>query len=292
MSQNYHTFRSRNGDFSYIAWGGSGPLAHFSHATGFCAETYSPIAEKLCRGLRVVGMDDRGHGRTTAPANPRNLKDWNVFADDLERFFAYLGEPVIAMGHSRGAVASLLLAVRRPDMISALILIDPTILPFSWMWWWFLAKKAGLARFVPIAARAARRNPFWPDRETILNAYQARRPFRSWQKGFLEGYIAGGTLNTDDGRIRLSCTPAWESRCFAVCSHDIWGKIPQIQQPTLILYGRESDTFLASAVKRFHAKAPHAVIKGFDNTTHFVPMERPDETVDAIFCFLKEQHLT
>ena len=31
---------------------------------------------------------------------------------------------------------------------------DPTILPFSWMWLWFLAKKTGLARLAPIAARA------------------------------------------------------------------------------------------------------------------------------------------
>jgi len=291
VSPIYHTFEGLGGEFSYIDWGGSGLLAHLSHATGFCSQTYTPIAEKLCRRLWVVGMDDRGHGRTTAPANPRNLKDWNVFADDLERLFAYLGEPVIAMGHSRGAVASLLLAVRRPDLIRALILIDPTILPFSWMWWWFLAKKAGLARFVPIAARAGRRNPFWPDRETILNAYRARHPFRFWQKGFLDGYIAGGTLDTDDGRIRLSCTPAWESRCFAVCSHDIWGKISRMQQPTLILYGKESDTFLAPAVKRFQTKAPHAVIRGFDNTTHFVPMERPDQTVEAIFPFLKEKRL-
>lgn len=291
MREDNHTFKTPGGDFSYIDWGGSGPLAHFSHATGFCAETYTPIAEKLCRRLRVVGMDDRGHGRTTAAANPRDLKDWNSFAEDLERFFEYLGEPVIAMGHSRGAVASLLLAVKRPDMIRALILIDPTILPFSWMWWWFLAKKTGLARFVPIAARAARRNPLWPDRKTILNAYRTKPPFSSWGKGFLEGYVSGGTLNTDDGRIRLSCTPAWESHCFAVCSHEIWRKIPRIKQPTLILYGTNSDTFLAPAVRRFQAKAPHAVIKGFHETSHFVPMERPDETVEAIFEFLEEKHL-
>jgi len=289
VKQCYHTFKAPDGDFSYIGWGGSGPLAHFAHATGFCAETYTPIAEKLCRRLRVVGMDDRGHGRTTASANPRDLKDWDAFADDQERFFNYLGEPVIAIGHSRGAVASLLLAVKRPDMIRALILIDPTILPFSWMWWWFLAKKTGLARFVPIAARAARRNPLWPDRDTLLDTYRSKHPFSSWKKGFLEGYVSGGTVEREAGGIRLSCTPAWESRCFAVCSHDIWRKIPRIQQPTLVLYGTESDTFLAPAVKRFQAKASHARIKGFSGTSHFVPMERPDETVETICLFLEEK---
>ena len=184
VMQSYHTFKGPDGDFNYIDWGGSGPLAHFAHATGFCAGTYTPIAGKLCHRLRVLGMDDRGHGRTTAEADPRNLKNWNVFAEDLEQFFKHLREPVIAIGHSRGAVASLLLAVKRPDMIRALILIDPTILPFSWMWWWYLAKKTGFARRVPIAARAARRNPFWPDTETILNYLQGKAPVQIMGEGF------------------------------------------------------------------------------------------------------------
>jgi pimeloyl-ACP methyl ester carboxylesterase len=68
--QSYHTFKAPDGDFSYIDWGGSGPLAHLAHATGFCAGTYTPIAGKLCHRLRVLGMDDRGHGRTTAEAYP------------------------------------------------------------------------------------------------------------------------------------------------------------------------------------------------------------------------------
>jgi len=287
----YHTFKGRGGDFSYIDWGGSGPLIHFAHATGFCAETYTPIAERLWGRFRVVGMDDRGHGRTTADANPRKLKDWYLFAEDLERFVEHLGEPVIAMGHSRGAVASLLLAAKRPEMIRALVLIDPTILPFSWMWWWFLAKKTGLSRFVPIAARAARRNPFWPDRDTLLNTYRTKQPFAKWKEGFLEGYIAGGTVRTNSGGIRLSCTPAWESRCFSVCSHDVWRYIPQIQPPTLLVYGSESDTFLPRAVKRFQAKAPHAVIRRFQGTSHFVPMERPDETVESFLIFLQEKEV-
>ena len=79
--QSYHTFKGPNGDFNYIDWGGSGPPAHFAHATGFCAGAYTPIAENLGRRLRVLGMDDRGHGRTTAAANPQNLKNWNVFAN-------------------------------------------------------------------------------------------------------------------------------------------------------------------------------------------------------------------
>jgi pimeloyl-ACP methyl ester carboxylesterase len=44
-------------------------------------------------------------------------------------------------------------------------------------------------------------------------------------------------------------------------------------------------------VKRFRADVPHAVIRRFEKTSHFVPMERPDDTVEAIFTFLGEKGL-
>ena len=102
------TFTGPDGDFHYIDWGGSGPPAHISHATGFCAGVYTPLAERLGPYLHVLGMDDRGHGGTRAPADPKMLKNWDIFVEDLERFVDHLNEPIIAVGHSRGAVSSLL----------------------------------------------------------------------------------------------------------------------------------------------------------------------------------------
>ena len=179
-------FNTVDGEFHCLDWGGTGPLAHFSHATGLCAGVYAPLARQLTDSFRLVSMDDRGHGRTRATADPDKLQSWHTFASDLEFYFEQLDEPVIAMGHSRGAVASLLLAAKRPELISALVLIDPTILPFSWMWWWYLAKKTGATRWVPIVATAAKRRYLWPDREAILENYRRKSVFRTWQTGFLE----------------------------------------------------------------------------------------------------------
>ncbi len=291
MTRQDHIFQGTDGDFHYIDWGGPGPIAHFAHATGLCAGSYDPLVARLKPSLRVFGMDDRGHGRTTAPADPRKLKNWDIFVEDLELFFEHLGEPVIAMGHSRGATVSLLLTVKRPELIRALVLIDPTILPYSWMWWWYLAKKTGFARRVSIVARAVKRKSVWPDRETILSAYKNKAAFRTWQDGFLEAYIKDGTEKTENGKVRLCCEPAWESKCFAVCPHDIWRFIPRLKKPVLVLYGAESDTFLAPAAKRFRNKVPDATFKCFEETSHFVPMERPDASVNAISDFLKTQEI-
>jgi pimeloyl-ACP methyl ester carboxylesterase len=289
MTEQYRTFKAPDGNFSFIDWGGRGPAAHFSHATGLCAGVYTPLAQKLRPHLKMLGMDDRGHGKSSAPADPKKLNSWNIFADDLEHFCGHLSEPVIAMGHSRGATASLLLAIRRPELIRALVLIDPTILPYSWMWWWYLAQKTGLAKRTPIVATAAKRRYIWPDRRTMLESYRRKAVFRNWQKGFLEAYVESGTEAAPDGKIKLSCKPAWESRCFAVCPHDIWRCIPRLKLPTLVLYGAKSDTFLASAARRFKSKVPLARMVSLEKTGHFVPMEQPDETVEIIVNFLKEK---
>ena len=291
MTRQDHCFKGTKGSFHFIDWGGSGPLAHFSHATGLCAGTYTPLAERLRPYLRMFGMDDRGHGKTRVPANPQKLKNWDGFVDDLESFFKYLAEPVIAMGHSRGATVSLLLAIKRPELVRALILIDPTILPLSWMWWWYLLKRTGLARLVPIVATAARRKRDWPDRASMLEAYRSKAVFQTWQDGFLEAYIQDGTEKTANGTIRLCCPPAWESKCFAVCPHDIWRYIPRLKKPVLVLYGETSDTFLAPAAKRFKAKVPGAALRCLEETGHFVPMERPDETAEVIRGFLDQNKI-
>ncbi len=283
------TFLGPEGKFHFINWGGDGPLAHFAHATGLCAGVYSPLANILRSQLNILGMDDRGHGQTNVAANPDRLTSWHVFADDLELFFDHLEKPVIAMGHSRGAAVSLMLAIKRPDLIRALVLIDPTILPFSWMWWWYLAKKSGLTRWIPIIATAAKRKNAWPDHETVLDSYRRKAVFRSWKDGFLEAYIADGTKMTRPGKVKLCCDPAWESKCFAVCPHDIWRHIPGLKLPVLVLYGAASDTFLAPAAERFKSKVSHARFKCFEKSGHFVPMEQPGAIVDAIFAFLREE---
>ena len=281
-------FKGEDGRFYYLDWGGDGPLAHISHATGFCARTYTPWARRLTGHLRVLGMDDRGHGLTEAPADPKKIRDWGLFARDLEIFFQSFDQPLVAIGHSRGAVAGMILAVRRPDLVRALVLIDPTILPLSWMWWWYLAKKTGLSGRVPIAARAAKRRAVWPDSETALNSYRGRGAFRNWREGFLEGYIDGGFTGDGNGRVRLACDPAWEAASFTACNHDAWHFVRRITQPVLVLYGRKSDTFLPAAARRFNRLLPRATMVGLEGVGHFVPMERPEESAEIVLDFLRK----
>ena len=76
------------GDFSYLIWGeGSDkPLLVFAHATGFNALTYRHLLAPLADRFRVIALDQRGHGMTSARADPELMRGWASYQDDMAAF--------------------------------------------------------------------------------------------------------------------------------------------------------------------------------------------------------------
>ena len=87
------TFINTNGeDFSYLAHESSVSKYNFVffHATGFNAETYRILLEKLLSyfgdQISIYALDQRGHGLSKAKSDHTQLKSWDVFVDDGKEF--------------------------------------------------------------------------------------------------------------------------------------------------------------------------------------------------------------
>ncbi len=79
---------------------------------------------ELARDHRVVAVDLRGHGRSSVPASGYAPGD---FASDLAELVRALETgPVIAVGHSMGALIVRVLAVESPELVRAVVVIDPS----------------------------------------------------------------------------------------------------------------------------------------------------------------------
>lgn len=269
-----------------VDWGGSGPVVHIAHAAGLAAGVYEPLAEKLTPHFSVRGTDIRGHGRSPGLDNPSSLTSWEVLYNDLIAFLEQQGSPVAAIGHSMGGTISLVAAARRPDLISALILIDPGVMAPAWRPWVYLVQKLGLAMHVPFVTRVTRRKHSWPDTETARADLYGKGPFRKWRDEFFEAYLEHALIERPDGTVGLACDPMWEGRCLAMAPTDIWKYVPIISVPTLIMYGTESTTFLPSVVRRFKDRLPGVTMMPFENAGHYLPMENPGKCADAISGFL------
>ncbi len=78
------------------------------------------IARRLSRDRRVATVDLRNHGDS-----PRDARmDYPAMADDLAGLIADLGGQVDLVGHSMGGKASMVTALRHPELVRRLVVMD------------------------------------------------------------------------------------------------------------------------------------------------------------------------
>ena len=107
----------------YTRTGGAKPpvvLAHGITDDGLC---WSPVAEILASDYDVIMLDARGHGLSDAPSEGYGPIEQ---ADDLAGLIRALDlKSPIVLGHSMGAMTTLALAARYPQLPRAIALEDP-----------------------------------------------------------------------------------------------------------------------------------------------------------------------
>jgi len=84
-----------------------------------------PELDRLSDAYRLIYYDQRGRGRSTKGVQP---EDFTIQSDveDLERLRVYFQlETVALLGHSWGGILALEYALRHPERVSHLILLNP-----------------------------------------------------------------------------------------------------------------------------------------------------------------------
>jgi pimeloyl-ACP methyl ester carboxylesterase len=101
---------------------GTGPALLLIHGSGASAETWGSVREDLAKTHRVIAYDRRGSGRSSG----RRARDFRHNAADAAALLQSLDAPALVLGWSSGGVIALDLASRNRDLVSELLLIDPT----------------------------------------------------------------------------------------------------------------------------------------------------------------------
>jgi pimeloyl-ACP methyl ester carboxylesterase len=111
---------------SYREAGRGGPPMLFVHGFGGSSDHFEAQLEHFGKTRRVVALDRRGHGRSDKPEGPYDIP---AIAEEVGWSADQLGlhEPVLVV-HSMGAIG-LELVRQRPDLASALVVIDAPALP-------------------------------------------------------------------------------------------------------------------------------------------------------------------
>jgi acylglycerol lipase len=111
--------------------GGPVGVVLVAHGVAEHAGRYAHVAEVLVGlGLKVVVADHRGHGRSGGKRlMVRDLSEYSADLDTLRTLELLEGRPTYLLGHSMGGCIALDYALDHQDVLEALVLSAPAVLP-------------------------------------------------------------------------------------------------------------------------------------------------------------------
>lgn len=245
---------------------------HFSHANGFPANSYEYFFSHL-KGADIDFINTMGH------AGYDNKKNLTFLRDELIDHISQNNEqPVIGIGHSSGAAATLFAAAERPDLFDQVILIDPVTLGSRKRFAIELSRKVGLwNRFSP-AKQARRRRYQFENREEAFEYYKHKSLFKNFHPESFRSYIEHGVVESNQ-QFELKFSPQVEADIFSHVPSRIPKDLTQVKGT--IIYAKNSNIFGESDINWWKRNHPHFNLICFDGY-HLFPFELPEKAAEEI----------
>ncbi len=189
----------------YVDWGAppstdGEPMLFLLHGDMRTSRSWDAVARHLYKRFHVVALDSRGHGDSDWPDSGYTFAQR---VDDLEAFADAIGmRNAAAVAHSTGGLVAALLAERRPDVFSRLMLLEPMV-----------AVTEAFQRMVSKRAETPRRT--WASREEMYDYLKWHRMAGKWRDDVIEDVAAHESFELPNGRFDMKWATAsmdWKER--------------------------------------------------------------------------------
>ena len=262
----YHAHYREDGD-------PNAPLVVLLHGFADSFTTWDGWVRELKPQFHIISLDFPGHGLTRAPQGSSLSGD--SLADFVDAFAAKLALPKFAVaGNSMGGGAAWQLAVRHPDRINALILVDAA---------GFANDKPGKQPlgFVILRYRLGR---------TVLSKIDNRPLIEQglkadvYDKSLITPFIV-------DRFAEFQRAPGHREILMGVNMGGRAGSTAQllsgIRVPTLILWGESDPLIEPAAAKKFAAAISGSKLITYPEVGHLPQLEIPQRSAADVAAFLK-----
>jgi len=246
---------------------GAGEPIVFLHGFPTSSHLWSEVVPLVPAGHRVVVLDLLGYGRSDRP-HARELSI-RAHADRVVELLDALGiNYACVVGHDVGGGIAQALAIRYPQRVSRLCLVD-TVAFDLWP-----TRDVKLARaMLPLTRHLP---PTW-----LLQVLRTDllRGYTEHERGAhsIERYVR--PFASPDGR------DAFMQHLLALDARETLALTPRLKdlvQPTAILWGQHDPFLPASIGQRLQATIPGATLEILPNARHFVPEEAPHRVADVL----------
>jgi len=266
----------------FVDFGGSGEVLHFAHPNAYTPECFSRFLAPLAEQFHVLALLQRPLWPNSDPAE---MTDWRLLADDLIRFLDQESlRDVVGMGHSLGAVITMMAAIKRPDLFSRLVLIEPVFLPQSILQ--RIREHPEQAWNSPRVSGALRRRNKWASRQEAFDRFHSKSIFARFSDELLWDYINHSLDENEDGSVSLRFSPEWEAQIYAHDPPFVWDELPNVTHATLGLRGAETDVILPEAWALWQQLQPNATFAEVADVGHMMTMERPSAVAKVVLDYL------
>jgi pimeloyl-ACP methyl ester carboxylesterase len=244
----------------------------FSHANGFPAPCYAKLFGTLADDYDLRYLPRLAHD----PRFPVS-DGWPELVRELIAFVEQGPGPAVAVGHSLGGFLSFMAAVQRPDLFSALVLLDAPVIDRLRGRAVALTKRLGVIDRVTPARATRERRQHWPDEAAAIAHFRTRKLFRHFDPDCLADYVRHGTVASPEGR-QLWFDPDTEYRIYCTIPHRMHRLLPHLKVPAGFIGGRDSAELRLFGLGAMRGRLRLRPIDG----GHLFPFERPLETAAAI----------
>jgi proline iminopeptidase len=232
-----------------------------------------PWLDPLGDVMHLVYYDHRGNGRSGRP--PSETITFEQLCADADALREHLGfEEVAVLGYSFGGFVALEYALRYPERISHLILLDtaPTLDYGEEIEANARRKGATQEQLEALDASAEDESESWRLWKLIEPLY-----FRTFDADLAERVMGKTVISVEAADAGDAIIEDW----------DLTPRLGEISTPTLILVGKDDFVCPPSQAKIMHEGIPNSELAVFENSGHFTHVEEPEAFFDAVQGWLR-----
>ena len=227
-------------------------------------------------GYRVLVPDQRGYNRSDKPVGVRAYRLGELCTDMIDLIATEDRETAHVVGHDSGAVVGWHLALRHPDTVGRLGLINvphPTVLEqvltsnltqLRKSWYMFFFQLPRLSEWY------VRRNEYGFFETAMRDGSRAETfsetDFERYRRAWEEKGAVTGMLNWYRAFFRHSEEPPRE----------------QVEAPTLIIWGENDQALIPEMASKSVDYCTEGRLEQFSDATHWIPHEYPEQVTNLL----------
>ncbi len=172
------------------------PAAHFYGGNGFVVGAYEPLLKQLAQVFDISSLAMRGYwyDKPTSKKLTR-MDDAKMLIEFIEKIY---DAPIIGIGHSQGATATAIAAAMRPDLFSAIYLVEPVT---------FTKQQTLLYKLIPDFIKlknepfksTLKKQQYWQSDEAYYQYLRGHKAYKRVSDDLLHIYAKNSLIKRNDG---------------------------------------------------------------------------------------------